>query len=166
MERDKVYLDWRSTINVRWRIISFECKQGTLDLADCFLTLGSAARELLKQHNKSNGGAVVIAKSKLIFIGAVTGFFSALSGTGGPLILIPLMLWSSVPITMAIGLAQSIQLPISIFATIGNSWSGILNLSIAIPLATGIAFGTYCGGIWIREVPTSQIKRVSPLFWP
>lgn len=130
-----------------------------LILLIAFLTLGSAARELLKQHNKSNGGAVVIAKSKLIFIGAVTGFFSALSGTGGPLILIPLMLWSSVPITMAIGLAQSIQLPISIFATIGNSWSGILNLSIAIPLATGIAFGTYCGGIWIREVPTSQIKK-------
>ena len=100
-----------------------------------------------------------IVKSKLIFIGAVTGYFSALSGTGGPLILIPLMLWSSVPITMAIGLAQSIQLPISIFATVGNSWSGILNLSIAIPLATGIAFGTYFGGIWIRGVPTSQIKK-------
>ena len=45
MERNKVYLDWRSTINVRWRIISFECKQGTFDLADCFLTLGSATEE-------------------------------------------------------------------------------------------------------------------------
>ena len=130
-----------------------------LTLLIAFLTLGSAARELLKQQKKSHDCAVVIAKSKLIFIGAVTGFFSALSGTGGPLILIPLMLWSSVPITMAIGLAQSIQLPISIFATIGNSWSGILNLSIAIPLATGIAFGTYFGGIWIRGVPTSQIKK-------
>ena len=131
-----------------------------LTLLIAFLTLGSAARELLKQQKKSHDCAVVIAKSKLIFIGAVTGFFSALSGTGGPLILIPLMLWSSsIPITMAIGLAQSIQLPISVFATIGNSWSGILNLSIAIPLATGIAFGTYFGGIWIRGVPTSQIKK-------
>jgi len=130
-----------------------------LTLLIAFLTLGSAARELLNQQKKSHHCAVVIAKSKLIFIGAVTGFFSSLSGTGGPLILIPLMLWSSVPITMAIGLAQSIQLPISIFATVGNSWSGILNLSIAIPLATGIAFGTYFGGIWIRGVPTSQIKK-------
>ena len=69
------------------------------------------------------------------------------------------MLWSSVPITIAIGLAQSIQLPISVFATIGNSWSGILNLSVAIPLATGIAFGTYYGGIWIRGVSTSKIKK-------
>ncbi len=130
-----------------------------LTLLIAFLALGSAMREFLKQQNKSHNCDIVISRSKLIFIGAFTGFFSALSGTGGPLILIPLMLWSSVPITIAIGLAQSIQLPISVFATIGNSWSGILNLSVAIPLATGIAFGTYYGGIWIRGVSTSKIKK-------
>ena len=159
VERYKIYLDWRSTIDTVWRNIAFECKQRTINLLIAFLALGSAIREFLKQQNKSHDCAIVISRSKLIFIGAFTGFFSALSGTGGPLILIPLMLWSSVPITIAIGLAQSIQLPISVFATIGNSWSGILNLSVAIPLATGIAFGTYYGGIWIRGVSTSKIKK-------
>ncbi len=130
-----------------------------LTLLIALLTLASAAREFLHQQTNSDNHAIVIGKGKLIFIGSATGFLSALSGTGGPLVLIPLMLWFSVPITIAIGLAQSIQLPISIFATIGNSWSGILNLYIAIPLATGIAFGTYCGGIWIKGIPTSQIKK-------
>ena len=130
-----------------------------LTLLIAFLTLGSAAREFIHKQSNTDNRAIVIEKGKLIFIGAVTGFLSALSGTGGPLVLIPMMLWFSVPITIAIGLAQSIQLPISIFATIGNSWSGILDLFIAIPLAVGIAFGTYCGGIWIKGVPTSQIKK-------
>ena len=165
VERYKIYLDWRSTIDTVWRNIAFECKQRTINSTDCFFSTWLCHKEFLKQQNKSHDCAIVISRSKLIFIGAFTGFFSALSGTGGPLILIPLMLWSSVPITIAIGLAQSIQLPISVFATIGNSWSGILNLSVAIPLATGIAFGTYYGGIWIRGVSTSKIKKAWRLFW-
>ncbi len=130
-----------------------------LTLLIAFLTLGSAVREFIYKQNEPDVRPIILAKEKLMFIGAVTGFLSALSGTGGPLVLIPLMLWFSVPITSAIGLAQSIQLPISIFATIGNSWNGILNLYIGFPLAIGIAFGTFCGGNWVKDIPSSLVKK-------
>ena len=57
---------------------------------------------------------------------------------------------------MAIGLAQSIQLPISIFATIGNSWSGILiylsqSLSLQELLLAPIVEGFGLGRFQLRN---------------
>lgn len=123
------------------------------------LTIASAAWEFLAQKGKSEPDTFHLERRTYIFFGLVAGFLSALSGTGGPLVLIPIMLWFSVPITTAIGFAQSIQLPISLFATIGNAWNGILDLSIAIPIASGVAFGTYFGNLWIKGVPAYFIRK-------
>jgi len=56
----------------------------------------------------------VLSKSTGITVGAVTGFLSALTGTGGPVVLVPVLLWLEVPVLIAIGLAQAIQLPIAV----------------------------------------------------
>ena len=73
--------------------------------------------------------------------------------------MIPLLLWFAAPVAATVGLAQAIQLPISIFATIGNSLNGILDLKIAIPIAFGIAIGTFLGSHWIKQVPTKYVKK-------
>ena len=48
----------------------------------------------------------------LVVIGLVTGFGSSISGTGGPLVLIPILIWMQVPILTAVGLSQVIQIRI------------------------------------------------------
>ena len=73
--------------------------------------------------------------------------------------MIPLLLWFAAPVAATVGLAQAIQLPISVFATVGNSLNGILDLGIAIPIAFGIAIGTLLGSYWIKEVPTKYVKK-------
>ena len=41
-----------------------------------------------------------------------------LSGTGGPLVLVPILTFLSMPLLAVIGLSQAIQIPIAVFATI------------------------------------------------
>ena len=53
-------------------------------------------------------------------VGAVTGFLSSVSGTGGPLVLVPILISMSVPVLTAVGLSQAIQLPVAIAATFGQ----------------------------------------------
>lgn len=83
--------------------------------------------------------------AQLIAIGAVTGFGSALTGTGGPLVLVPLLVWLKVPALTAIGLSQAIQLPIAALATASNfiyaSVDMVIGGVIALALMTGAAIG-------------------------
>ena len=126
------------------------------------LTLGSGGREFLVKKRFPSLDIFLISDKKLISFACITGLLSALSGTGGPLVLIPLLFWFAAPVAATVGLAQAIQLPISIFATIGNSLNGILDLRIAIPIAFGIAIGTFLGSHWIKKVPTKYVKKAIP----
>lgn len=96
----------------------------------------------------------------LIAIGAVTGMLSALTGTGGPLVLIPILMWFRVSVLMAIGLSQAIQLPIGMLATGGNLYTGSLDLTMGIMLGVGISFGTIGGGKIAHKLPRMFLRRI------
>ena len=49
-----------------------------------------------------------ISSGVLLTVGGVTGFLSSLTGTGGPLVLVPIMISMSVPVLTAVGLSQAI----------------------------------------------------------
>ena len=99
------------------------------------------------------GPGRAMAKPLLIALGGLTGFGSAMSGTGGPLILLPILLWLYVPVISAIGVAQAVQLPIALLATGGNFLSGevavLIGLVIAKMAATAISIGCgFAGGVF------------------
>ena len=81
----------------------------------------------------------------LILIGLFTGFASALSGTGGPVILVPILLIFNVQAIPAIAASQVAQIPIALSAAIGfNSFAGqnlILGTSLGIVQSIGVFFG-------------------------
>ena len=58
----------------------------------------------------------------LAALGGFTGFAAALTGAGGALILVPLLVALGEPVLTAIGLGQAIQLPIAAVATAANLW--------------------------------------------
>jgi len=62
----------------------------------------------------------VVSFHVYVIIGAVVGFGSAITGTSGPVILLPLLFFAEFPSLYALGLAQGIQIPIAVAATIGN----------------------------------------------
>ena len=55
------------------------------------LTLGSGGREFLVKKRFPSLDIFLISDKKLISFACITGLFSALSGTGGPLVLIPFL---------------------------------------------------------------------------
>ena len=123
------------------------------------LTLVSGGKEFFVKKRLPSLDIFPINDKKLVWFACITGLLSSLSGTGGPLVLIPLLLWFSAPVIATVALAQAIQLPISIFATVGNSVNGILDLRVAIPIAFGIAIGTFLGSHWIKKVPVNYVKK-------
>ena len=100
-----------------------------------------------------------LAPSALIAIGIVTGIGSSMSGTGGPLVLIPILLWQRVPVLAAVGLSQVIQLPISAFATAGNILYGAIDLPVAAALSVLLMVGVWFGARIAHHVSSLALKR-------
>lgn len=139
-----------------------------LEAAIGVLTLGSGLHALVARRER--GLAAALAPSLavgrlppaafLAAVGGVTGFVSALTGTGGPLVLVPILVALDVPTLASIGLAQAIQLPIAAAATAGFSMSSVLDVPLALPLAAGIALGTWLGAKAAHALPTDTLRRV------
>lgn len=93
-------------------------------------------------------------------IGTATGFLSAITGTGGPMVLVPLLAWRGIPILTAIALGQLVQLPIAGVATISNSLHGEVDLALAGGIGLLLAPGAVLGRISAVAMPISLITRV------
>ena len=102
---------------------------------------------------KMRGGA-------LIAIGFFTGMGSALTGTGGPMLLIPILTWCKLPVLTAIGLAQVIQIPISVMATLGNFAHGQVDLQLGLWLALVLTGGAVLGAKLAHILPVSFLHKL------
>jgi uncharacterized membrane protein YfcA len=90
----------------------------------------------------------------------VTGFISALSGTGGPLVLVPILIWLDFQVLTAVGLSQVIQLPIALLATAGNLLYDSLDVALGGFLAIGLAVGVWAGAQIAHAMPRTALRRM------
>lgn len=102
----------------------------------------------------------VPSNTRLLIVGAVTGFLSSISGTGGPLVLVPIIISMSVPVLVAVGLSQVIQLPVAIVATFGNVLYGHLDLELGGILAVSLTIGSWYGARLAHVVPRATLRWV------
>lgn len=119
-----------------------------------------AGVDALRSKRGAEGDTRRLRKGSFIAIGVVTGFGSAITGTGGPLILVPLAIFLGLPVLTAVGLSQAIQIPIATFATIGNWSQGNLNITLGLTIAAAMVVGSALGATLIHRVPTEPIKKV------
>lgn len=101
-----------------------------------------------------------ISSGVLLTVGGVTGFLSSLTGTGGPLVLVPIMISMSVPVLTAVGLSQAIQLPVAIAATVGNILYGKLDLTLGGVLAASLTVGSWYGAKLAHVVPRAILRGI------
>ncbi|MFK7912331.1 MAG: sulfite exporter TauE/SafE family protein [Pseudomonadales bacterium] len=92
-------------------------------------------------------------------IGTLTGFGSALTGTGGPLILVPVLLLGALPTAAAIAVGQLVQLPIGLLASVGNHFSGLLDLGLGSAIATGLVAGVFLGNKLRARVDQQWLRK-------
>ena len=93
-------------------------------------------------------------------VGAITGFGSALSGTGGPLLLIPILVWMKVPLLTAVGLGQVIQLPIAALASVGNFQLGEVDVEAGLAIAVLLVLGVVAGARLAHRFAERVLKAV------
>ncbi len=96
----------------------------------------------------------------LAAVGALTGFGSALSGTGGPLILVPVLVWLRLPALAVVALGQVIQIPVAAFATIGNLVGGALDFALGTAIAAALVVGVVAGARLAHAVQTRTLERI------
>jgi uncharacterized membrane protein YfcA len=124
------------------------------------LTASSGLHTLLASAEANMEGQKTVSNPGLGLIGSVTGFASALSGTGGPLVLVPILMWLELPVLTAIGLSQVIQLPIALLATAGNWYYGSLDFMLGGLLTVGMAGGAWAGARMAHAVPKTALRRM------
>ena len=130
-----------------------------LELAIGLLTAGSGLHALAGHRDRRDGDRT-LSVPLLATAGAVTGFMSALTGTGGPLVLVPILVALDVPTLASIGLAQVVQLPVAAAATGGFLMSSLLDIPVGLALAAGIAVGTWIGARAAHALPTATLRRL------
>jgi uncharacterized membrane protein YfcA len=92
--------------------------------------------------------------------GVLGGFASSLTGTGGPAVLIPILLWRSVPVLAAIALGQMVQLPIALAATVGNLAAGPIDWAAAALIAVALVPGVLAGRWAALRLPVGFLTRL------
>ena len=95
-------------------------------------------------------------------LGATVGFGSAVTGTGGPFLLLPLLFLChpQLPVLRSVGLAQALPLPIALSATVANSWFACVDICIAAQLAGCIAPGVPIG-VWLAHRIDNHRLRIA-----
>ena len=91
-------------------------------------------------------------------LGVAVGAGSALTGTGGPVLLVPaLMLWSQ-PLPMTVALAQAIQLPLALSATVTHAAAGALDVQLALVLGVVLLVGSLTGRAVAKYLPVRGLQ--------
>jgi uncharacterized protein len=96
----------------------------------------------------------------LLAVGAFVGFGSALTGTGGAVLLVPILLLLRAPVLASVGAAQAVSLPVVVFSTAGYVLYGsvdfVLGTAVGLVAAVGVVIGA-----WIAHaVRTATLRRV------
>jgi uncharacterized protein len=131
-----------------------------IELAIGALTAAAGIHALLHRGSTARDGATALSAPTLTATGAVTGVASAITGTGGPLVLVPVLLWLEVPVLSAVASAQAIQLPIAAAATGSNVLGGTLDVMLGLTLGGGIALGTAAGARAAHALPTARLRQL------
>ena len=88
---------------------------------------------------------------------------SAMTGTGGPLVLLPILFFFRVEAIEAIGLAQFIQIPIGTLATASNIALGRLEWHLAASLGVTVVIGAGIGAVIAHRYRTGPLRLATAL---
>ncbi len=134
-----------------------------LELGVGALSLFSGLNALFGRRGEQGGASATLDRKRLLFIGFLTGTLSAVTGTGGPLVLVPILIWLQLPTLAAVGLSQAAQIPIAILATFGNFRYGNPDISGGLALGIGLTVGTLIGAKAAHAMPRKILERIATI---
>lgn len=131
---------------------------GVIELFIAVLCFFGFASSLKKAPASEITTVVDTSKFTLVCIGLFVGLGSSLSGTGGPLLLIPILMVLGFAPKKVVGIAQVIQLPIGGFAAVGNLSVGAIDFGLALPLTATVILGAGLGAMVAQKADPSVFR--------
>jgi uncharacterized membrane protein YfcA len=135
-------------------------------IAVTWLLAGLAALALasglwgLRGAPHEQGARPPLSTAAMAVIGAAVGLGSALTGTGGPVLLLPLLLLAGQPLRSILPPAQAIQLPIALCAAAGHALAGALDLRLALVVGGVLLLGSLAGQWAAPRTPAVALHRL------
>lgn len=121
------------------------------------LTLVAGVSGLRKSSATSPPERTLSARASLLLGGGV-GFGSALTGTGGPVLLLPVLTLLRLPVRGAVGVGQVVQIPLALFAALGFWLAGTLELRTGLILGAVQGVGAVFGASVAHRLPRAALQ--------
>jgi uncharacterized membrane protein YfcA len=96
----------------------------------------------------------------LVAVGAFVGFGSALTGTGGPVLLLPVLLTLGTAPLRAVAVSQAVQLPGVVAGTVGYLQTGLIDLLLGTTLGCLAALGVVAGAVVATRTNAEGLRRI------
>lgn len=101
-----------------------------------------------------------LGRRPAVLTGALVGFGSALTGTGGPVLLIPALLVLGSSPLVAVAAGQVIQLPVVGVASVGYLATGAVLIGIGTVLGIAAGAGVLIGAAVAKRVGAEVLRRI------
>jgi uncharacterized protein len=115
-------------------------------------------------HQLRPGSARAVAAepgaAALVAIGAFVGFGSALTGTGGPVLLVPILLTIGVAPLRAVAVSQAVQLPVVVSGSVGYFQTGLVDVRLGTLLGILAALGTLVGAVVATRIHAEGLRKI------
>lgn len=134
-----------------------------LKIAIGLLALSTALINIMDRWRSESSKRDALPPYVLVVIGIFTGLISALTGTSGPVVLVPILIWLRLPTLMAVGMSQAVQIPVAIIGTVGNFAYGTFDIFLSIVLTITLALGAWKGAELAHIVSPVKLSRVITL---
>lgn len=122
--------------------------------------MGISGLRALGYGPQTAAGMRLPGSGELAATGLGVGVVSALTGTGGPVTLVPIMMLRGVAPMVVVPIAQSIAIPITALASVGYWTRGNVDPRLTIVLAIGSTIGIVLGMRVRPHVSTAQLTRL------
>jgi len=104
-----------------------------------------------------------LSSGALLAIGVLVGAASALTGTGGPVLVLPLLMLLRQPLMFAVVAAQAIQLPVALSASAVHAMEGRLEPRLALLCGVLMLAGSLAGQRAAMRLDILQLQRLVSL---
>ncbi len=104
-----------------------------------------------------------LGTTTLVAVGALVGFGSALTGTGGPVLLVPALLTLGVGPLRAVAVSQGVQLPVVLAGSAGYLQTGLVDLRLGAALGGLAALGAVAGAVVATRIRAEGLRRIVAL---
>lgn len=123
------------------------------------LVCAAGLNSLFNRRAQVSGDGSLPRPWACVGIGAAVGFCSSITGTGGPVILMPILLTLGVPALTAVAASQVVQIPLVVAAVAGYAANGSVDFARGTLIGLIAAVGVVGGAMLAMRLPGSALQR-------